>query len=201
MDSIELAPGIVIYKNVIENYNCLINDIEDAVNVGMLRWSPAGIKSEDSVVIDKKQRDTESIGIGYEDSGDELTNQEKESPKFFETYLSRIFFRYFNPCEVDYKAKFNFNTDWHDLYGILKYGVGQKFINHIDDHRDYHRRMSSVYYINDNYSGGEINFPRFNITYKPKANELIIFPSTYVYNHSVSEITSGTRYAIVSWMK
>jgi predicted 2-oxoglutarate/Fe(II)-dependent dioxygenase YbiX len=89
----------------------------------------------------------------------------------------------------------------HDDYQILKYGKGQKFTNHIDDHPSYHRRVSSIYYINDDYEGGEINFPRFNISYKPKANEMIIFPSTYVYNHSVSEVLSGTRYAVVSWIK
>jgi predicted 2-oxoglutarate/Fe(II)-dependent dioxygenase YbiX len=55
--------------------------------------------------------------------------------------------------------------------------------------------------MNDNYSGGEINFPRFGISYKPAANEILMFPSTYVYNHSVSEVTEGTRYAVVSWMK
>jgi predicted 2-oxoglutarate/Fe(II)-dependent dioxygenase YbiX len=53
--------------------------------------------------------------------------------------------------------------------------------------------------MNDNYTGGEISFPRFGITYKPKANELLMFPSNYVYNHSVAEVTAGNRYAVVTW--
>jgi predicted 2-oxoglutarate/Fe(II)-dependent dioxygenase YbiX len=61
--------------------------------------------------------------------------------------------------------------------------------------------MSTVYYLNDNYTGGEINFPRFNVTFKPKANQMIIFPSTYVYNHSVSPVIEGQRYAVVSWLR
>jgi predicted 2-oxoglutarate/Fe(II)-dependent dioxygenase YbiX len=88
----------------------------------------------------------------------------------------------------------------HDAYQILKYGKGQHFANHIDDCEKYLRRVSSAFYLNDNYSGGEINFPRFGVTYKPKANELIIFPSSFIYNHSVSEVTDGTRYAVVSWI-
>jgi len=79
--------------------------------------------------------------------------------------------------------------------------VGQKFVNHIDDHTDYHRRMSTIYYINDNYEGGEIEFPRFNVKYKPVANDFIIFPSNYMYNHSVSPVISGERYAVVSWAR
>jgi Rps23 Pro-64 3,4-dihydroxylase Tpa1-like proline 4-hydroxylase len=55
--------------------------------------------------------------------------------------------------------------------------------------------------MNDNYIGGEIKFPRFNVTHKPKANELLIFPSGYTYNHSVLPVESGTRYAIVGWLK
>lgn len=85
--------------------------------------------------------------------------------------------------------------------GHLKIWSGTKFVNHIDDHQDYHRRVSTVYYLNENYTGGEINFPRFDIVFKPKANQMIVFPSTYVYNHSVSPVIEGERYAVVSWMR
>jgi predicted 2-oxoglutarate/Fe(II)-dependent dioxygenase YbiX len=61
--------------------------------------------------------------------------------------------------------------------------------------------MSTIFYMNDDYEGGEIEFPRFNVSHKPEKNELIIFPSTYVYNHSVLPVTSGTRYAVVSWLR
>jgi len=45
-------------------------------------------------------------------------------------------------------------------------------------------KLVTMIYLNDDYEGGEICFPRFNIEYKPKANEFLVFPSTYVYNHS-----------------
>jgi len=105
------------------------------------------------------------------------------------------------PLEINYQNSYGIGCSWHDSYQILKYGVGQKFTNHIDDHPDYHRRVSTLYYLNDNYSGGELNFPRFNLSFKPKANQMVIFPSTYVYNHSVSPVTEGERYAVVSWLR
>jgi predicted 2-oxoglutarate/Fe(II)-dependent dioxygenase YbiX len=107
----------------------------------------------------------------------------------------------FKDLELDYKKEYNIGTEWHDSYGILKYGPGQKVVNHIDDNHKYHRRISTVYYLNDNYSGGEITFPRFDITYKPVANEFLIFPSNYVYNHSVIPVTEGIRYSVVSWLR
>ena len=63
------------------------------------------------------------------------------------------------------------------------------------------RRVSVVYYFNDDYEGGEIVFPRFNVEIKPKANQLALFPANYMYNHNVKEITKGTRYSMVNWLK
>jgi predicted 2-oxoglutarate/Fe(II)-dependent dioxygenase YbiX len=91
-------------------------------------------------------------------------------------------------------------TTGHEGYTILKYSVDQKFNLHVDDHPDFTRRVSMVYYPNDDYEGGEITFNNFDITYKPKSNELIIFPSNFMYSHSVSPVTSGTRYAVVTWI-
>jgi predicted 2-oxoglutarate/Fe(II)-dependent dioxygenase YbiX len=194
----EIAPGIVVYSNVIPNSENLASDIEEGIVSSGKEWIPASVKEGDNSKVNTNTRDTSTLGISY--SGkilDDFTN----FPSAFNSTLNNMFFENFDKIEKDYQASFGIYTTWHDSYGILKYGVGQKFTNHIDDHPDYHRRISTVYYINDNYSGGEIIFPRFNITFKPKANQMIIFPSTYVYNHSVSPVLEGTRYAVVSWMK
>jgi hypothetical protein len=198
MNKTEIAPGICVYSNVIENSESLISDIEDAVSLSAVTWNGAYVRSDSTDDLDTSKRDTLTIGVSYLDNP-EINYDSPNS--IFNTSLSKMFFDAFSVIENDYKAYFGVSTDWHDSYGILKYGVGQKFVNHIDDHTAFHRRISFVYYINDDYEGGEIIFPRFNISYKPKANEMIVFPSTYVYNHSVNEVTSGTRYAVVSWMK
>lgn len=198
MEKIELAPGIYVYRNVMENSESLISDIEDAVSFGAVSWGQAYVRSDSTDDLDKSKRDTLTIGISYSDNPE---IDYSSSTSTFNTSLSKIFFDSFSVVENDYKSTFGIYTTWHDAYGILKYGIGQKFTNHIDDHPDFHRRISFVYYVNDDYDGGEINFPRFGLSYKPQANEMIVFPSTYVYNHSVNEVTSGTRYAVVSWAR
>lgn len=194
----EIAPGIVVYSDVIPNSENLTSDIEEGLISSGREWVPASVKEGDDSKVNTNTRDTSTLGIPY--SGKILDDFSNFSSAFNST-LNNMFFENFDKIEKDYQASFGIYTQWHDSYGILKYGVGQKFTNHIDDHPDYHRRISTIYYINDKYSGGEINFPRFNITFKPKANQMIIFPSTYVYNHSVSPVLKGTRYAVVSWMK
>ena len=88
----------------------------------------------------------------------------------------------------------------HEQYDILKYEINQKFTHHIDDHPEHTRRISCVYYFNDNYKGGEIQFDKFNLKYKPNKNELLFFPSSYIYSHQVLPITEGCRYAVVWWL-
>jgi hypothetical protein len=194
----ELAPGIVVYNNAIpESYN-LYQNIEKEMLSLNIEWSAAYVKETSESTVNTKTRDTSIIGVQY--LGGIKDNSTENIGENFFINLNNMFFKNFDPIEKHYLSMYGIVSNWHDQYGILKYGVGQKFTNHIDDHQDFHRRVSSVYYLNDNYTGGELNFPRFNITFKPKANQIILFPSTYVYNHSVSPVINGERYAVVSWL-
>ncbi len=199
MNKKELAPGIIVYSDVIDSHDSLVSDIEEGMASAKIEWQLAGVKTGDEDPGKNKElRDTFVVPIQYSDV--EITEFVGFQSAFYAT-LSNLFLKHISPLEHDYKLDHGLSTSWHDQYSILKYGVGQKFVNHIDDHKDYHRRMSTIYYINDNYEGGQIVFPRFGITYKPKANELLVFPSTYVYNHSVLPVIEGTRYAVVSWLR
>lgn len=199
MKKTQLAPGIVVYSDAIEYADSLVLDIEEGMSSAKIEWQLAGVKTGDEDPGKNKEiRDTFVVPVQYTDTEiEEFTSFQAA----FSGSLSNLFLKNISPLEHDYKVEHGLSTTWHDQYSILKYGVGQKFVNHVDDHKDYHRRMSTIYYINDDYKGGEIVFPRFGITYKPKANELLIFPSTYVYNHSVLPVLEGTRYAVVSWLR
>jgi hypothetical protein len=195
----EIAPGIIVYSDAIKESESLVLDIEEGMSSAKIEWQLAGVKTGDEDPGKNKElRDTFVVPIPYSDT--EIKDFVGFQGSFFSS-LTNLFLENLGPLEHDYKVDHGLSTTWHDQYSILKYGVGQKFVNHIDDHKDYHRRMSTIYYINDNYEGGEIVFPRFNIKYKPAANEFLIFPSTYVYNHSVSPVISGERYAVVSWLR
>jgi hypothetical protein len=199
MNKEEIAPGVVVYSNVIPDSENLYKDIEEGMVSAGLQWNAAAVKEGSDPMVNTKTRDTSSIGVSYLGSINNTLSQSISETFFIN--LNNLLFENFDPIEKDYMSTYGIGSEWHDQYGILKYGVGQKFTNHIDDHPSYHRRVSTVYYLNDNYEGGEINFPRFSITFKPKANQMLIFPSTYVYNHSVSPVIQGERYAVVSWLK
>jgi len=198
MNKEEIAPGIVVYSDVIPDSEDLYKNIEEGMKSAGISWEVARVKEQEANHVNPDSRDTSIIGVPYRP----LTEVNLASPsELFNMNLSDLFFTHFDPLEKDYAAMYSVDMNWHDSFGVLKYGKGQKFTNHVDDHQEFHRRISTVYYLNENYTGGEINFPRFGITFKPKANQMIVFPSTYVYNHSVSPVIEGERYAVVSWLR
>lgn len=54
--------------------------------------------------------------------------------------------------------------------------------------------LSSLFYINDDYEGGELYFPHQKIQFKPKRGSAYFFPGDMNYVHGVTTIKSGLRY-------
>lgn len=72
----------------------------------------------------------------------------------------------------------------------------------LDPHRDGHTfipeepelSLSTLIYLNDDYIGGEIAFADYGISIKPKARELIIFPSHFLHEvKATQELSGGSR--------
>lgn len=86
-----------------------------------------------------------------------------------------------------------------DDHWIVKWSVGNFMHMHSDDDVVSVLQVSAVMYFSDDYSGGEITFPKQKIKMKPKAGDLVIFPGNESYPHGVSKIISGHRYSLPLW--
>ena len=97
---------------------------------------------------------------------------------------------------------------------ILHYGVGGHYIPHVDAETLYKddigldlwektldRDLSVVYFLNDDFAGGELFFPGLDLVIEPEAGTLVCFPSDHNYVHGVRPVTSGHRYTVVTWMR
>ena len=58
-----------------------------------------------------------------------------------------------------------------------------------------------VFYINDDYDGGEIVYVNKGITHKPKANSFVCHPAFEEYKHGVLKVKNGTRYILSTFIK
>lgn len=57
-----------------------------------------------------------------------------------------------------------------------------------------HYDIASLFYLNDDYEGGELYFPLQNIQFKPKKGAAYFFPGDMNYIHGVTEIKNSIRY-------
>lgn len=61
--------------------------------------------------------------------------------------------------------------------------------------------LSNIIYLNNDFDGGELFFPDFNIEIKPKPGMLLTFPGNTHYLHGVQEVLGNTRYTCSLWTK
>ena len=91
---------------------------------------------------------------------------------------------------------------------FLYYNVGGKYDLHNDSEdfvngnltRVCERDVSILIYLNEDYEGGELEFPDWGVTMKPKAGTLIAFPSYINFSHRVLPVTRGKRFSLVTWI-
>jgi hypothetical protein len=57
-----------------------------------------------------------------------------------------------------------------------------------------HYDIGSLFYLNDDYDGGELYFPNQGIQIKPKPGAAYFFPGDMNYIHGVTEVKNGIRY-------
>ena len=113
---------------------------------------------------------------------------------------------------IEEKASYIFGVplERYDEDGLLnKWSAGDFLSRHVDAPNDFEKFIgknmvyppsvilySSIIYINDDYEGGSIHFYGHDKYIRPTAGSLLLFPSTKMYPHEVTEITSGTRYTL-----
>lgn len=54
--------------------------------------------------------------------------------------------------------------------------------------------IASLFYLNDDYDGGELYFPLQGLEFKPKPRAAYFFPGDRLYTHGVRPVRSGIRY-------
>ena len=106
--------------------------------------------------------------------------------------------------------RYNCQFKSYEPVQFLGYPVGGHYLGHNDgekfnyETRQWERLMerdvSFLFYLNDQYGGGELEFGDLGLTIKPKKGMMIAFPSYKDFAHKVHPVTWGHRYTLVSWV-
>jgi hypothetical protein len=198
--------GIIVYRDVFKKEWDLSNRLEHSLGISesKYKWneSQTGYTSNDKDYRDSYDFKIKNLGNGLLSLGNATftTESKGDSEKMLESIYNDCYKAQLGPVE-DYREMFSIAPlKYWEAFNFVKYNPGQHFQIHSDHGYSYICTLSSVGYINDDYEGGELFFDKFGLKIKPKAGDLYLFPSSYVYSHASLPVTSGTKYAIVTML-
>jgi hypothetical protein len=186
--------GLNVYHNTfsLDDSKRYINVLESNLSTGSkYKWSEAQVTNSDVPI--KKARDCVDFKYKQENLGPrDETNSELID-------LHEEIYQKLKYCIDDYAKYWGINVVYYEAFNFVKYdGSGTHFNIHADHGPAYNCTVSAVIYINDDYEGGDIKFPRLdNLVYKPKVGDIAVFPSNYIYEHASLPMVSGTKYCVV----
>lgn len=185
--------GINLYNSAIPENICndIIHALESNLNgSGPYRWQGAKVTEADEVLSSARNC------VDFKVSSNNLGPKNQYNLPFYDMHQKA--FDHIKPLTDDYGRYWGVGIQFFEAFNFVKYeGAGTHFKIHADHGPAYVTTVSVVAYINDEYEGGEIYFPRFDLTIKPKRGDVVVFPSTYIYEHASNDMISGTKYSIV----
>jgi len=110
----------------------------------------------------------------------------------------------FSTLGFKYAKKHKFKMDHASRMRLNKYEKGGFMRLHCDAIRHSHGQkygyphITLLSILNSEFEGGE--FVLVNKKYNFKTGDVVIFPSGFMFEHGVNEITKGTRYSLMTWM-
>jgi hypothetical protein len=185
--------GIIIYRNAIENPTSLIPKLENGLEHSTSDRFKWNLGTTGDLNKDKSYRNCSDFKIHPDNTNWEDIPDSNNIKEVCEQVKSPLM-----ECLYDYEIRHGIKMDFMESFNFVKYIPGEHFSAHADHGYSYNCTVSSVAYLNDDYKGGELVFDVLKLKIKPKAGDIILFPSTFIYAHSSIPVLSGTKYAVVT---
>ena len=145
-------------------------------------------------IVNKKIRNTQMWLLQNCDQEKSLTNVHWAN--VFSSVFRFFIDKYINDTQITMSVKLQ-------EIQVLKYANNGHYDFHVDHATTCPRTLSCIFFLNENYEGGELIFGTPNkegtSVVEKKSNRMIVWPSNFLYPHAVKSVTSGTRFSIVSW--
>lgn len=184
--------GIVVYKNILPQGLNVPERLEAALGTSTHQY----FKWHDSLVGEGMKMPEYRDCVDFKFDKNYIQGTPPEYRDIVNIYLSVANVQ--NECLADYQAQYNIHMTYMEAINFVRYEPNQHFNVHTDHGFSYVCTVSCVLYLNDDYAGGELWFPKLNVTWKPEYGDAVFFPSTYVYAHASLPVTAGTKYSAVT---
>ena len=185
----QLFPGLWVYRNVIKKELNLSQRLEEELSLSSLHsWQKARVGTNKKKLDYRDCFDFKIRKYNFADN-DEYSSLDLIWQDIYDVK---------SPALTDYCNMYNIEMNYWEQFNFIKYGPGNYFKEHSDHGFSYVATVSMVGYVNEDYVGGELVFPKIGIQVKPKSGDLYIFPSTYLFSHAAMPISEGIKYSIVT---
>ena len=87
------------------------------------------------------------------------------------------------------------------LYNIYKFRHEDFMKEHHDSGLSPKIKMGAVLYLNDNFDGGELYYPKLDLQIKPIARSLVVHPAGMIYRHGVNKVLNGERFSLAGFVR
>jgi hypothetical protein len=149
------------------------------------------LSSEDLAILDQDCRDKDSweeLNVGYDHWKNNVKACSRESKEVLDKLKDIV------EKEIDTKDMvISFNNNLSRFVPNDNLDMAMNY--HHDDSQP-HTLSGLVFYINDDYKGGEIHYKEKDILWKPIKNSIVFHPSSKEYTHGVKSIKDGQRYML-----
>lgn len=191
-----IGPGIFLYHDVLTPELSIIPTINKYLssNRNGHSWSPALVGFQQTMLDYRDCMDFKWKPALFGDR--QLDESELSICKMYDMAYERQLGAVTHYCSLFNIGKLEY---WEST-NFVKYGPGQHFQKHVDHGFSYNCTVSLVAWPNDDYEGGELEFDMWGIVLKPKAGDLLVFPSNYMYPHRSLPVISGTKYSLVTML-
>jgi hypothetical protein len=190
----DLGQGIYVYHNVLPTDLDLINRLEKSLTSHPeYNWQPAYVGYQELM---PEYRDCVDFKYKKADLRNDESAEYKELSSIWDSCYEK------QKLAVDhYCSLFDINElRYWEAFNFIKYEKGQHFLYHHDHGYSYNCTVSLVAYLNDDFEGGGLHFKKQDILYTPKAGDVVVFPSNYMYPHRAMPVENGTKYSMVTML-
>jgi hypothetical protein len=191
----DLGSGIFVYRDVLTKDLDIPGRLEAVLssNNNEYEWQPAYVGYQERM---PDYRDC----VDFKFKKTDISGNNSESSLLLQQIWQDCYDRK-KPAVDDYVSRYRLgDLRYWEAMNFIKYGPGQHFMEHHDHGFSYNCTVSLVAYPNDDYEGGELSFRLQDLVIKPRAGDLYIFPSNYMYPHRAMPVHSGIKHSIVTML-
>jgi hypothetical protein len=118
--------------------------------------------------------------------------------------VNKVLRKYSDILTEAHRAEYGFYPQIYTTQAFVTAWIENGYAGlHMDNPRhgsDGFIQFSSIIYLNEDYEGGEIEFPNQKFKYKAKSGSAVIFPSAGTEMvHRINQVKNGTRYTMAFW--